>query len=350
MEFKNTIWQLVERIELHKDNLPTEEATKTTLIMPFIVALGYDVFNPQDVLPEMTCDVGTKKGEKIDYAIMQNGEPVILMECKHWKENLSLHDNQLLRYFNVSKAKFGVLTNGIEYRFYTDLEKENVMDEKPFLVVNLLDIKDSHIEELRKFRKNDFNINTILSTASELKHMAALKTAIGAEFANPSVEFVKYFGRQVYDGSFTQKVTEQFTVLVKRTINNYVNDMITDRLKAAMADTQSMAAEETTSIEEESADSGIITTDEELQAFYMIKAMLVQEGIPSARVAFRDAKSYFSILIDDNNRKTVCRLHLNVASNKRISFGAEQEKQKLQCLDDLYNLKDRLVAEANKYM
>lgn len=349
MEFRNAIWQLVERIEKYKDNLLTEEATKTTLIMPFIAALGYDVFNPQEVLPEMNCDVGTKKGEKIDYAIMQDGEPVILIECKHWQQNLTLHDNQLLRYFNVSKAKFGVLTNGIVYRFYTDLEKNNVMDEKPFLEVNLLELKDAHIEELRKFRRSDFNIDTILSTASELKHMAALKAAIGAEFANPSVEFVKYFGKQVYDGTFTQKVTEQFTVLVKRTINNYVNDMISDRLKAAMADTQAAEAEDQTPTEEENT-SRIVTTEEELQAFYMVKAMLVQEGIPTARITYRDAVSYFSIFIDNNNRKPVCRLYLNVASNKRITFGDEQEKHQLQSLDDLYGFKEKLVAAASKYM
>ena len=141
MDFKDSIKQISERIETLKANLPTEEATKTALIMPFINALGYDVFNPLEVLPEMCCDIGTKKGEKIDYAIMKDGEPIILIECKHWEQDLNLHDNQLLRYFNVSKAKFGVLTNGITYRFYTDLSEPNIMDEKPFLEINMLDLK-----------------------------------------------------------------------------------------------------------------------------------------------------------------------------------------------------------------
>ena len=140
MDFKDIIKQISERVERLKDSLPTEEATKNALIMPFINALGYDVFNPNEVLPEMTCDIGTKKGEKIDYAILENGEPIILIECKHWKQNLSLHDNQLLRYFNVSKAKFGVLTNGIIYKFYSDLEEPNKMDEKPFLEIDMYDL------------------------------------------------------------------------------------------------------------------------------------------------------------------------------------------------------------------
>lgn len=151
MDFKDQIRQIAERIPVLKDNLPTEEATKNALIMPFIAALGYDVFNPLEVLPEMSCDIGKKKGEKIDYAIIANNEPVILIECKHWAQNLNLHETQLLRYFTVSKAKFGVLTNGIIYRFYTDLEETNKMDEKPFLEINLTDLRPTQIEELKKF-------------------------------------------------------------------------------------------------------------------------------------------------------------------------------------------------------
>lgn len=152
MDFKDAIKQISDRIVKLKDNLQTEEATKNALVMPFLNALGYDVFNPLEVLPEMTCDIGTKKGEKIDYAILKDGKPVILIECKHWEQDLNLHDNQLLRYFNVSPAKFGVLTNGIVYRFYTDLESPNKMDSRPFLEVNLLDIKDYQIEELKNSR------------------------------------------------------------------------------------------------------------------------------------------------------------------------------------------------------
>lgn len=95
MDFKDTIKQLADRIEKLKDNIQTEEATKNAFIMPFINALGYDVFNPLEVLPEMTCDIGTKKGEKIDYAIMKDDQPILLIECKHWKQDLNLHDNQL---------------------------------------------------------------------------------------------------------------------------------------------------------------------------------------------------------------------------------------------------------------
>ena len=125
MDFKDQIKVLAERVIKLKENLQTEEATKTALIMPFIQALGYDIFDPTEVIPEYTCDLGIKKGEKIDYAICQDNAPIILVECKHWKENLDAHNSQLFRYFHVSKARFGILTNGIIYRFYTDLVEKN---------------------------------------------------------------------------------------------------------------------------------------------------------------------------------------------------------------------------------
>lgn len=362
MDFKDSIKQLAERTENLKSNLQTEEATKTALILPFISALGYDVFNPLEVLPEMCCDIGTKKGEKIDYAIMHGGEPAILIECKHWQQDLTLHDNQLLRYFHVSKAKFGVLTNGIVYKFYTDLEAPNRMDTKPFLEINMLDLRNEHIEELKKFHKSYFDVDSILSTASELKYMGELKAAIGREFASPSPEFVKFFGKQVYDGAFTQKVIEQFSVLVKRTIGNYINDMISDRLKAAIKDNSSVdttapkAVEETETVEiqeaEEPQEPKIVTTEEELEAYYIVKAIL-RTAIPAERVTYRDAQSYFAIFIDDNNRKTVCRLYLNSKTNLRIVFLDENKKEcpnKISCLDDIYKYSEQLIAAATKFL
>lgn len=357
MDFKDSIRQISERIENLKNNLQTEEATKTALIMPFINALGYDVFNPLEVLPEMCCDIGTKKGEKIDYAIMKDGEPVILIECKHWAQDLNLHDNQLLRYFNVSRAKFGILTNGVTYRFYTDLEEPNIMDEKPFLEVNLADIKDAQIEELKKFHKSYFDVNEILGSASELKYMGELKAGISKEFSSPSPDFVKYFGKQVYDGVFTPKILEQFTGLIKRTIGNYINDIISERLNAAIKENDNSTGTEPTPKQEQTKEvkedeSKIVTTEEEMEAYYIIKSIL-RHTIPVDQITYRDAQTYFAIFIDNNNRKTVCRLYLNSATNKRLTFLDENRKEqhnKIKSIDDIYNYADQLTAAASKFL
>lgn len=355
MDFKDSIKQISERIEKLKNNLQTEEATKNALIMPFISMLGYDVFNPLEVLPEMTCDIGTKKGEKIDYAIMKDDNPIILIECKHWEQDLNLHDNQLIRYFNVSTAKFGVITNGIVYRFYTDLKEPNKMDERPFLEVNLLELKDAQIEELKKFHKSYFDIDTILSSASELKYMGELKNVISKEFASPTPEFVKYFGKQVYEGFFTPKVLEQFTALVKKSISSHISDMISDRLKAVIKKEEiEQKNDEAVTDEEASAkqSDGIVTTEEEMEAFYIVKAIL-RNTIPAERITYRDAKTYFSVLIDDNNRKPVCRLYLNSPTNKRITFIDENKKEdhhKITSLDDIYQHGQQIIESVSKYI
>ena len=355
MDFKDVVKQLAERVEKLKDNLQTEEATKNALIMPFIQAMGYDVFNPLEVIPEFTCDVGTKKGEKIDYAIMVDGNPVILIECKHWKQDLTLHDNQLLRYFNVSNAKFGILTNGIVYRFYADLEKPNKMDEKPFLEIDLTDLKTMQIEELKKFHKAYFNVENILSSANELKYMIELKSIIIKEFSTPSPEFVKLFSKQVCEGPCTAKILEQFTGLVKKSISNYINDIISERLKTALkaeTDDNKKENEPVQSQVEESKGDGIVTTEEELEAFYIVKSIL-RQILSSDRITYRDSQSYFAIFVDNNNRKTICRLYLNSPLNKKIVFISEDKKEipyKIQALDEIYSYSEQLKSSAEKFL
>lgn len=344
MDFKDSIKQLTERIKTLKDNLQTEEATKNALIMPFITVLGYDVFNPLEVVPEMVCDIGTKKGEKIDYAIMKDGQPVILIECKHWQQDLDNHNNQLLRYFGVSKAKFGILTNGIQYRFYTDLAEKNVMDEKPFLEVDLSDPKDAQIEELKKFHKSYFDIDTILSTASELKYSNDLRGIIQSEFQNPSDDFIKFLAKQVYDKPFTANACEQFRPIVKRAIATYINDIISDRLKAAMkeGDTHSEQGESKSEPVQEQPE--IVTTDEELQAFYIIRSILC-EICPVDEIIYIDNKTTFTIYHTSNKAKAICRFESSRNKTNRFSVCCpEVVKYTLESVNDLYQHAEAIKA------
>lgn len=354
MDFKDSIKQLAETVIALKDNVLTEEATKNAFVMPFINALGYNVFNPLEVIPEMTCDIAMKKGEKIDYAIMKDGEAIILIECKHWAQDLNLHDNQLMRYFNVSKAKFGVLTNGINYRFYTDLMEPNKMDEKPFLEVDITDLKDAQIEELKKFHKSYFDVDNVLSSASELKYTGELKNIIAKEFASPSSEFVKYFAKQVYDGIITAKVLDQFTHLTKKSINTYINDLISERLKSALkTETAKEEKEEKVDVENNQIenDSKIVTTEEEIESYMIVKSILRQK-VDLSRVVYRDTQTYFGILLDDNNRKPICRMYFNGISKKYIATFDENKKEtkhEISCLDDIYNFSEQLITIISYY-
>ncbi|RAR75692.1 type I restriction endonuclease [Flavobacterium aciduliphilum] len=345
MDLKDQLKQIGDRFVKMKDQIQTEEATKNAFIMPFLQSLGYDVFNPIEVVPEYITDIGTKKGEKIDYAIFRDGKPAILIECKHWNKNLDLHDGQLLRYFHVSKAKFGILTNGIQFRFYSDLVQPNIMDEKPFMEVNLTDLKESQIEEIKKFHKANFDADAIINNASELKFMNELKQLFQAEIANPSPDFVKHFAKQVYPSIVTAKILEQFTGLTKRAIQHHITDLITERLKSALTkeneNEKQMVAEDVELNGE--ANSKIITTEEELEGFMIVKTILRQH-IAVSRIHYRDNQSYFAILLDDNNRKPICRLYFN-SSKKYIGIfdkTKKENKTELKSLDAIFELANEL--------
>lgn len=352
MDFKDQIKQLGERVAKLKDQIQTEEATKNAVIMPFLQVLGYDVFNPMEVVPEYITDIGTKKGEKIDYAIFKDGNPTILIECKHWAQNLNVHDGQILRYFHVSKAKFGLLTNGVTYRFYSDLVDANKMDEKPFLEFNINEIKDNQIEELKKFHKTIFDAESITNTASELKYTNELKHILQQELANPSTDFVKHFARQVYPSVITAKVLEQFTNLTKKSIQQHFSDLITERLKTALTKEDEKTKEQE-AIEAEQAkahENKVITTEEELEGFMIVKTILRQK-LSVTRVTYRDAQSYFAILLDDNNRKTICRLYLNGSKKYFVTLDEQKKevKNEITSLDDIFRHAEILISIVDNY-
>ncbi|MEE1291310.1 MAG: type I restriction endonuclease, partial [Spirochaetota bacterium] len=192
MGFNEDLKQLAERVQTLKNNISTEEATKMSMVIPFFQLLGYDVFNPGEFCPEYVADVGVKKGEKVDYAVIINGNPEILIECKWCGETLSKHGSQLFRYFGTSSAKFGILTNGLIYQFFTDLDEANKMDLTPFLEINMEELKDVQINELKKFSKDNFDKDNILSTASDLKYSTLIKNLLSKDLENPSDDFIRY--------------------------------------------------------------------------------------------------------------------------------------------------------------
>ena len=357
MDFKDQIKNLAERIAKLKHNIGTEEATKNAFIMPFIQNLGYDVFDPTEVIPEHTCDIGTKKGEKIDYAIYKDGEPILLIECKNWSENLNNHSGQLLRYYHVSKAKFGLLTNGIIYRFFTDLDEKNKMDAVPFFEINMEDLRESHIEKLKEFHKSYFDIDSILNTASELKYTNEVRNAIKSEFNNPTDDFVKYFAKSVYAGRLKDNVLEQFREIIKQAFKHYITDEMNLLLKSAISPDakidlrQVEPTKHTECNEAVTPENKVLTTDEELQGLYIIKSILYNAIDNIDRVVARDTQSYFGILLDDNNRKPICRLHFNSA-NKYLEIINEDKsstKMLLENLSDIYKYSDQIKSTLDIY-
>lgn len=350
MDFIDQLKQYSKRVESLKDAVNTEEATKTSLIMPFFAMMGYDVFNPQEFVPEFTADVGIKKGEKVDYAIILSDKPVILVECKSVSESLEKHDSQLFRYFGTSTAKFAILTNGIIYRFYTDLEDANKMDETPFLEVNMLDIKDSQVPELKKFSKSVFDVDTIFDTASRLKYANEFRAVLKTQMENPSDDFVKLFLQDVYSGMKTQAVIEKFRPIVKKSLNDFISEMLNDKLKTALGspDINIPAQSENPVAEQPEADaepvdnkkSNIVTTEEELEAYFIVKNML-KDIVPITDITYKDTESYINILYKANSRKWICRLRLT-ETQKLLIIPDENKKDTKFQLENIYDLTDYL--------
>lgn len=352
MDFKDSIIELGKRVSKQKDSIATEEATKNAFIMPMIAALGYDVFNPFEVVPELDCDLVKKKGEKIDYAIMRDGETVILIECKHCTQDLNLHDTQLQKYFVASKARFGILTNGIEYRFYTDLDKVHLMDERPFLIVDMLNLSDNDIEQLKKFHKSNYNESEILSTAQQLQISTSLRKVIMKDFQSPSQEFVRYFVREINDNRSSAKLVDQYTPLLKEEISKYINEVISERLNVAMKKEEKRAEESKETIEElpegavfADSESGVVTTQEELDAFNIVRSILRKDADVS-RIYYTDFKTYFVVCIDKPS-KWICRFYFR-ERKKQIAFplieeGKGEERLEIQSIDDIFNYSDKLI-------
>ncbi len=342
MELLNQLKELAKKVDELKDKIETEESTKHAFILPFINILGYDTFNPLEVIPEFTADLGLKKGEKVDYAIFQNENPILIIECKHWKQNLDIHNSQLFRYFHVTQTRFALLTNGIQYRFYTDLEESNKMDEKPFLEFEISKLKENTIKEIEKFHKSKFDISLIVDNASNLKYTREIKRLIDLEITEPSQEFIRLFANRAYNGRLTSNVMEEFAEIVKKALGQIISEKVSDRLNSALHKEEEILHSEVE--EEEVNKSKIITTEEELEGFQIVLAIL-RRKTSKERIVYRDTQSYFGILLDDNNRKPICRLHLD-GGNKYISLfdqDKNENKEKINSIDDIYKYESELL-------
>lgn len=360
VDFIDQLRLLASRIASTRAMVQTEEATKNAMVMPLIQALGYNVFDPTEVTPELVADVGLKKGEKVDYAILRDGKPIILFECKKAGAELNIsHAGQLFRYFHVTAARFGVLTNGLVYKFFTDLEQPNKMDEKPFFEFNILDFNERDVEELKKFAKSAFDIDTILTTANELKYTRAVQSKLAEWMLNPSEDFVRLTCADLIGSRrFTPAVRDQFTFITRRAFDQLVGERINERLKGAMAPASvsipdpvpTLPAQELPPAMAQTAQ--VVTSSDELEGFHTIRA-IVRSLVPTKRVVMRDAQSYCAILLDDNNRKPICRLRFNNADRLRLGLFNDKKEEEIVDLatpDDLYNFAEQLRATVSSYL
>ncbi len=350
MDFVDRLRQLADKAQVVRQQLLTEEAAKNALVMPFINLLGYDVFNPTEVIPEFISDVGIKKGEKVDYAIVKDGKIIILIECKPINADLDkLTCSQLYRYFSVTDAKFAIFTNGVRYQIYTDLDSTNRMDQRPFLDFDITEFRADIIEEIKKFTKDAFDVSSILSTAEDLKYKKGILRILDEEWAAPSEEFLKLMIGRIYDGVKTQAVRDKFVIILKKALQEFVSEKVNNRLKSALQQ-DSFAAFDVQEPAPAAVEEKVVTSEEELQGYYIVKS-ICGAVVDVHRIAIRDMQSYCGVLLDDNNRKPICRLFFN-GSAKYIGLLDRDKKvtrHRINSINDIYSHAEQIRMTVTRY-
>ncbi|ALP91040.1 MULTISPECIES: type I restriction endonuclease [Clostridium] len=357
MAFKDELQRLTVQVKERMVHITNEEMTKQALIIPFVQMLGFDVFNPIEVRAEYSADFGNKKGEKVDYALFKDNEPIIFIEAKSVNENLNNHDAQLSRYFNsTTDVKLAVLTNGIEYRFFTDLNANNVMDDAPFLILNLLDLKDSDYENLSRLRKENFDKESLIDYAEELVYTSALNESLRNLFKNPSDEFIRFIIKDFSETRITSNVIDRFRPLVKKAISNAVLDIVSkglyqqEELKENSEDVQEEVVNcvnDENKIED-SGKKGVVTTEDELKAFEIVKDILQRNDRDISEVNYKDTTNYFSIYLK-NTTRWIIRFNLD-ASKKNIMTKLTVENATENCPGYIVEQAPKSVGESRIYI
>jgi predicted type IV restriction endonuclease len=323
MEFVNELKKLSEQIENRKKYITNEEATKQSLIIPFLNILGYDVFNPFEVEPEYCADFGMKKGEKVDYAIKKDGIPIIFIEAKSIYEKLESHNAQLYRYFNsTTSVKFAILTNGDEYKFFTDLNQENIMDKSPFFTFRMSSLSNMDAEILQRFTKANFDSNQLVEFAEELVYMININQTLKELFRNPSDEFLRFLIRDFTNTRITNNVLDRFRPIVKKAINQTMLSIISEGLSKGEdadqnGDLEALNAEPSENAVEdqengEGKESNILTTKQELKSFEIIRDILSKENRDVSEVKYKETGRYFGIM-----NRVVTRWFVRINYNSR---------------------------------
>lgn len=353
MDFNQRVKDLAARSRHASQHALTEEATKTAVVLPFIQTLGFDVFNLEEIVPEFIADVGIKKGERIDFAINIGGKTAVLIEVKPISMSLgSAQYSQLYRYFGTVEAKLAILINGREIWFFSDIDEKNKMDKKPFFVFDLQNYDDRQVSELARFQKTSFDMDGILEAASKMKYVKAAATVISKQLSEPDDDFVRFFGKQIYDGTLTKSAVEVLRPAIQAALDEVIRNRIQERLGVTFGKEAASAEAIDKKAAAEASEAEIITTEDEIQAFMIIRA-IGSRVAPIARITMRDAKSYCGVFFDDNNRKPVCRLYFNAKNTRSVGiFDANKTETKLpiEDLSDLYKHADKIVAAIETYL
>ena len=291
--------------------LQSEAAAKTALVQPFIRALGYNVNDLAEVVPEFTADHGLKKGEKVDFALMRGDAVALLVECKMLDAELSIaHCGQLSRYFHNTDASFGLLTDGNRYRFYSDLEKPNVMDDRPFFEFRLDAHARADVAELLQFGRNSFEVERNRESALRLKRLRLLGAEIGRELDEPSDELVSLFAKRVHEGNTTSTVRRQFAPLIHQAIEAQIDRRVEQRLQSALSKVTVEEHVEASSEAQAPSDAEPDVLPEAVARSLEVLREILDEAVDGDRIVAKVGTQYTAFMLDARSHRTLVRLRI----------------------------------------
>jgi len=303
-----------------KDLIYDEENTRYSLIDPFIESvLGYDVRNIKEVKKQFTTDFGQKKGFKVDYAIFKDGNPIILLDAEKLKGKLSIENTEQLSFFlNYTAAKIAILTNGYEYRFYTDFVKENIMDNDPFFKFTLDIFDESTADILKMFTKDLFDLDKIKSAVRDLKCIKSIKNYIEEQMTNPSDEFIKLIVSKVYKTTKNKKVLEKFKDLTQKAFNAIILDKISEHPTKDLDKEGKIVNPETLTPLKQKDESEVEYrySDEEITVGENSIKEILKNHINIDRISIKRNPKSFNFFIDDDEKKVICRIVFHVGKNQ----------------------------------
>ncbi len=361
MDFIEKIKDLAKRIEEQKKVVATEQAAKTSMVMPFLQLMGYDVFNASEVIPEYIADWGAKKGEKVDYAIKVGGKFVMLIECKPANDKLDASkESQLARYFtNIPEARIGMLTNGIIYKFYTDLNEPNIMDVDPFLVFDFSQINERIAMKLEMFTKEKItNTDSVTSDIVKLRNYSATSEVVFKELSEPSDELIRHIIKQLpFKKIANEAALAEFRIHVKKAIEQFEHNFFDEQIRKLQEATKTEENEQKPlETQPEPPRNQIITTVQEYQALSIVKTILFNI-ISSDKVGIKDFEGYCNIVYKVQGSPCIIRLFFNEAEQGKlyISFPANEEYEKLgrmaiKDIDSINNHSEKIIATVKKLM
>jgi len=359
MDFIDELRRHSTHVSKFKDTITTEAVTKNSLILPFFQLLGYNVLNHLEFEPEYDANFGGKKDAKVDYAIIIEEKPTILIECKPCGEDLEKHVGQLSQYYAAAGTKFGILTDGVIYNFYTDIDKIHIMDKEPFLVFDVLNFDENNVPELERFAKKTLDVDVAFKAAIELKYMGKINEILHSLRTDPQDSFVKYIIGEISNRKANAKAIEEFRLIIKRGFSQYINDtiseMINDMLKSTTKNpsVKDDAAIETTVDEtlEQQEPEERMTTLEEFEAFAIVKSIL-RNICDVNRLTLKHTSQYSVVEFDNNSWKRICRFWFG-GKQKRISIPDENKKPiyyDISNLNDIYKYADSIREVCERYL